>query len=111
MLLTDHGDTVSCLTNRSCFDALWNLTVELGKALDHPALDNWQLKKSALRKKSPPYRECIYQTLMSVWVTAFWARAMIPFIGVTCVAVHFSMGFTSDRSNSYSNETSSQSDA
>ena len=62
-------------------------------------------------KESPPYRECIYQTLLSVWVTAFWARAMTPFIDVTCVAVHFSMGFTSDRSKSYSNETTSQRNA
>ena len=62
-------------------------------------------------KERQPYRECIYQTLLSLWVTAFWARAMIPFIVVTCVAVHSSMGFTSDRSNSYSDEISRQRDS
>ena len=29
MLLTDYGDTVSCLANRSCFNALWNLSIVL----------------------------------------------------------------------------------
>ena len=29
MLLTDYGDPVLCLSNRSCFNALWNLIIVL----------------------------------------------------------------------------------
>ena len=54
MLLTDYGDTVSRLANRSCFNALWNLFIVLEARLQiTPHARQFAIEEVSATKEKP----------------------------------------------------------
>ena len=54
MLLTDYGDTVSCLANLCCFNSLWNLIIVLEATLQiTPHARQYAVEEVSVTKEKP----------------------------------------------------------